>query len=158
MSYNYTIIVDSREQQPWNFKEHSVAVQKLDTGDYSIKGMENILCIERKKSVSEIAINITEKRFTNVIERMSKYPYAFMLLEFNLADVWSYPVGSDIPKRLWDKIRISPNFIMKHLLEFEIIHNISVIFCGNHSDAAQISLSIMNKVYELENKKNKYGL
>ena len=56
------IIVDTREQQPWSFDFNEIAVAKLDTGDYSVAGLEEILCIERKKSVSEIANNIVDKR------------------------------------------------------------------------------------------------
>ena len=47
---NIKIIVDTREQQPWDFEFHETAKAKLDTGDYSVEGLENILCIERKKA------------------------------------------------------------------------------------------------------------
>jgi ERCC4-type nuclease len=152
MAYNFTIIIDSREQQPWEFSHRTTAVQKLDTGDYSIEGLEDILCIERKKSVSEIANNITEKRFKDVIDRMSKYKYPYMLLEFDLDSILTYPVGSEIPRRMWNKIKISPNFIIKNLLEFQLLHNISIMFCGSASNAERISLSLMNRIYELERK------
>jgi len=150
MAYDYTIIIDTREQQPWEFSHHATAIKKLDTGDYSIEGMEDILCIERKKSVSEIANNVTEKRFKDVIDRMTPYKYSFMLFEFELEDILIYPVGSNVPKRMWDKIRISPNFILKNLIEFQLLHNIKIIFCGSSSNAEKMSLSIMNKVYEFE--------
>jgi ERCC4-type nuclease len=152
MAYNFTIIIDSREQQPWEFAHQTTAVQKLDTGDYSIEGLEDILCIERKKSVSEIANNITEKRFKDVIDRMSKYKYPYMLLEFDLDSILTYPVGSEIPRRMWNKIKISPNFIIKNLLEFQLLHNISIMFCGSASNAERMSLSLMNRIYELERK------
>lgn len=56
-----TILVDTREQTPWEFSHYSTAKQKLDTGDYTVSGLEDKLAIERKKSVGEIANNITEK-------------------------------------------------------------------------------------------------
>lgn len=153
MAYDYTIIVDTREQQPWEFAHHTTALKKLDTGDYSIEGMESILCIERKKSVSEIANNITEKRFKDVIDRMTQYKYSFMLFEFDLQDILIYPVGSNVPKRMWDKIKISPNFILKNLIEFQLLNNIKIIFCGSPSNAEKMSLSIMNKIYEFEQRR-----
>jgi len=58
---DFTIIVDTREQTPWTFDNYVVASQKLDTGDYSIQGLEHIFTIERKKSVSEIAIILVKK-------------------------------------------------------------------------------------------------
>ena len=77
-STDFTIIIDTREQQPWTFNNHTVANRKLDTGDYSIEGLENILCIERKKSASEFANNIVESRFKDVLMRMNQLKYSFI--------------------------------------------------------------------------------
>lgn len=145
---NFHIIVDSREQQPWSFENMVSSVAKLDTGDYSLKGMEEIFCIERKGSVSEFANNITEKRFKDVVERMNKIPHAFLLLEFNLEDVMIYPVGSNVPKRVWDKLKITPKFILKHLIELQLLHNIKILFCGDAENAEKMAISIMRKIYE----------
>jgi ERCC4-type nuclease len=147
---DFTIIIDTREQQPWSFDSYAKANTKLDTGDYSIQGFENIVAIERKKSVSEFANNITESRFTDVVMRMGEIKYSFLLLEFNLEDVLIYPVGSTVPKRMWDKIKISPAFILKNLLDLELKHNISVHFCGNSGNAEKLAETIFKKVYYLE--------
>jgi ERCC4-type nuclease len=151
--HDFTIIVDTREQQPWEFKEFAVAHTKLDTGDYSIEGMENVVAIERKKSVSEFANNITESRFTDVVMRMSELKYSFLLLEFNLQDVLIYPVGSNVPKKMWSKIRISPGFILKNLLDLELKYNISVHFCGDSDNAEKLAETILKKVYYIERSK-----
>jgi ERCC4-type nuclease len=147
---DFTIIVDTREQQPWTFTEYSVANKKLDTGDYSIEGLENLLGIERKKSISEFANNIVESRFKDVILRMSQLKYSFLLLEFDLEDILIYPRGSTVPKRMWDKIKISPAFIIKHILELQINHNIKIVFCGNAINAQKIAEHILKKVNYIE--------
>jgi ERCC4-type nuclease len=144
----FTIIVDTREQQPWEFGLHITAKKKLDTGDYSIEGLQHLLAIERKKSVSEIANNISESRFKDVLERLNKIPYKFMLFEFDLEDVYNFPVGSDIPKKLWDKIRISPKYLLKYITEVQLNYNIHVIYCGCAEDAEKMAVSIMKRVYE----------
>lgn len=36
----FKIIVDTREQQPWHFKHYATAVSKVDTGDYTVEGLE----------------------------------------------------------------------------------------------------------------------
>jgi ERCC4-type nuclease len=82
-SSDFTIIIDTREQHPWAFDNHVTAKRKLDTGDYSIEGLEDLLCIERKKSASEFANNIVESRFKDLIFRMSNIKYSFLLLEFD---------------------------------------------------------------------------
>lgn len=48
---DFTIIVDTREQQPWTFEEYVVANKKLDTGDYSIEGLQDFFAIERKRAL-----------------------------------------------------------------------------------------------------------
>lgn len=149
--HNFTIIVDTREQKPWDFPDHTTALKKLDTGDYSIQGLEHILCIERKRSVSEIANNITEARFKDVLSRMSKYRFPFILLEFDLQQIIDFPIGSDIPKNVWSKIKISPKYILKSVLEMSLLYNIYVIFCGSKENAEIYATSIMKKVYD------KYG-
>ena len=155
IDHNFQIIIDTREQQPWVFDNYAVSNEKLDTGDYSIKGFENILCIERKKSVSEIANNVTEKRFKDVVARMAKCKYSFLLLEFELDDILKYPVGSNVPKKMWDKLKVSPNYIIKHLVELQIFFDIKVLFCGGPSNAEKIALSIMKKVYEIDGQPKK---
>jgi len=147
---DFNIIIDTREQQAWEFPRHSTANKKLDTGDYSLAGMEEVLCIERKKSVSEIASNITEKRFEDVLERMTTYKYSYMIFEFSLTDVLMYPQGSEIPRHKWKYIRISPNFILKKLSEYMINYNIKIIFGDSPKNAQKIAMALMRRVYEIE--------
>lgn len=146
----FTIIIDTREQQPWSFDHYTVANKKLDAGDYSIEGLEEVLSIERKKSVNEIANNIVESRFKDAIARLAQHKYSFLLLEFDIGDVLQYPIGSSLPKRLWDKVKIKPAFIMKHILDWQVKHDIKVIFCGNSSDAEKVAEYILKKVHYLE--------
>lgn len=147
----FTVIIDTREQMPWEFGFHSTSKQKLDTGDYSIAGFESIFTIERKRSVSEIANNITESRFKDVLQRMGQIPHSFMLMEFDLEEIYQFPVGSDIPKKMWDKLRISGNYIMKYLVEAQLNYNIHILFCGDAENAERTAVSIMKRIYE------KYG-
>lgn len=148
MEDNFTVIIDTREQHPWEFKYHATAHRKLDTGDYSMEGYEDILCIERKHGMAEIANNIVEPRFKDVIERMSKYKYAFILIECDYDQMINYPIGSDVPQKLWKSIKITPQFIMRFLTELQIKHNIHVIFCGCPAWAQKTAISIMKRVKE----------
>lgn len=152
---NFHIVIDTREQHPWVFEHMEKSISKLDTGDYSLRGLENIFCIERKGSVSEFANNITEKRFKDVTDRLAHIKYAFLLLEFDLEDILIYPVGSTVPKKMWDKLRITPKFILKHINELQILYNIKVIFCGDASNAEKMALSLMRKIYELHGQPEK---
>jgi hypothetical protein len=59
--------------------------QKLDTGDYSLVGYEDILSIERKRNFSELWGNLAEKdRIEDEMSRMADIKYAYMIIETNL--------------------------------------------------------------------------
>lgn len=152
-SDDFTIIIDTREQTPWEFDNYTTAHQKLDTGDYSISGLEKIFAIERKKSVSEIANNVTESRFKDVLERLEKFQHKFILLEFTLNNVLDYPVGSTVPKKMWHTMKITGKYILKYLTEINIKYGIHTIYCGNRDNAEEMALSIMKRMVELYGKK-----
>ena len=84
----FLVVKDTREKDGWYFKEsdycQGMIDQKLDTGDYSVQGLEDVLCIERKGSVSEIANNIVDKRFDRELDRMKEFKYKFLILELQI--------------------------------------------------------------------------
>ena len=54
-------------------------VSTLHTGDYTLEGFEDVVCIERKACVSEIAMNLGKKKnaFNAEMERMKTSPFRF---------------------------------------------------------------------------------
>ena len=143
------IIQDTREKTPWAFAEdQDVIVCKLDVGDYSVEGLEYKLCVERKASVGELANNIGQKRFHREIDKMADYELKFLVLEFNVDDVLMYPVGSDIPKKVWGKLRINTKYIMKYLSDLQVHKGIHVVFAGDADNATYIGWNIMKRAYE----------
>lgn len=151
---DYTIIKDTREKEGYYFNPYEncrgVIDQKLDTGDYTIMGLEDKLCIERKASVAELAINLGKDkyRFMREIERMQNFPFKFIILEFSLEDLMNFPNGSDIPEEKWSSMRITNKYILKMLIEFQMYNNIHVLFCGNRKNAKLAVNSILKRVNE----------
>ena len=86
----YTVIKDTREQDGYTFESFTgrytsckgMVTKKLDTGDYSLEGLEEKLCIERKGRISELAINLgkDKARFMREIERMKDFQFKFLVL------------------------------------------------------------------------------
>jgi len=126
---NHKIIVDTREKTPWEF-ENSVS-RKLDVGDYSIEGYESILAVERKATTSEFARNINESRFLDVLDRLDSIRYGFIICEFTMDDVLSFPRNSGIPQKLWNTVRVHPNYILKCILEYQMRYNVNILMCGS---------------------------
>ena len=82
--------------------------------------------------------------------RLSQFKYSFLLLEFDLEDLLIYPIGSTVPKRMWDKVKITPSFLIKNIIELQLNHNIKVIFCGSAANAEKIAEFIFKKIHYIE--------
>ena len=149
----FTVIVDTREKEPWTFSDSSIVNgtvdAKLDTGDYGIEGLEDILCIERKRGVAEFAHNVFEKRFQDVIVRMADFSHKFILFEFSIEDLMAYPVNSGIPKAQWKYLKVKGPFMMSYVVNMQIKYGIHVIFCGDVVNAEIMAVNIMKKVVSL---------
>lgn len=151
----YMVVKDTREQDGYYFKEYTPCAgmieEKLDTGDYSIKGLEDKICIERKGCVEELAINLGSKKyaFLNEIERMSKIPHKFLVLEFSLEDLIKFPEETRIPIKNKASVKITGKYMLKCLVEFQIYNDIQVLFCGNKYSAFIAVNSILKRINEM---------
>jgi len=153
-NYKFDIIIDTREKVGlWEFQSSKIGEihrTKLDVGVYSIVGLEDILYIERKRNPAEFYSNITEKRFYKEFERGKDYKYKYMILEFDSSDIYFFPHNSDIPKKIWPKLKITPNYIFKQISEIQVNYGVSIIFAGNQDTASFMATNIMKRVYECE--------
>jgi hypothetical protein len=142
---DYKVLVDTQEKVGWwEFPNHERT--HLKTGDYTIAGYEDLLCLERKRTTGEIAINCSEARFTRELERMQAFKYKYLMFEFSMDDILRFPVGSTIPKNRWNKLRINSEYLMKFYIEVSVHYGIQVMFCGDRENAMIAATKIMNRV------------
>ena len=127
--------------------------EKLDTGDYSLRGYEELLAIERKGKISEFARNIVENRFERELERLEDFDYPFMLLEFDMKDVLDYPRSSKLPNSKRRLTKVTGGFILKRIIEFQIRYKTKILLCGE--EGWKVALSIFKRVVENESKKHR---
>jgi hypothetical protein len=87
------IIVDTREQTPWEFEDHPVSIQKLDVGDYSVIGLERLVAIERKR-LSEFYSCLTNdrERFEREILRGGEFLHQLHIIVE--ASLWQVMTGT----------------------------------------------------------------
>jgi ERCC4-type nuclease len=127
---NFTAIIDSREQKPLPLKfgesEIKTEVGTLYTGDYSIKGLERHVAIERK-SLDDLmgCIGKHRERFDKEIQRMLGYPVRALVVESTWREIESGLYRS----------KIHPNAAMGSLLGWVAL-GIPVLMSGNHVGAA----------------------
>lgn len=151
----FEVIIDTREQFPLAFsssKISNVVTKKLDTGDYSIVGLEDKLSIERKGSVTEFYGNVTQKRFWNEMERMKNYKYRFIVFEFSVSDVEMFPYNAKLPKSVLSKLKVSSAYLMKCIARLQTKYGIHVVFGGNRDNSTYLITNIMKEIHEIETK------
>jgi len=94
----FQIIIDTNEQAPWRFTGMSTVKgvplivdcvdQWIETGDYSIVGLEDRITIERK-SVSDLfgTVGGGRERFCRELDRMRTFEYSAVIVEGGWADI-----------------------------------------------------------------------
>jgi len=151
----YVILKDTREKTGWDFNsfDRCLAVRRwgLATGDYTARGLEKHLAIERKASTGELALNIGKelKRFEAEMERMSHFRWAYIICEFSIDDLMSFPENSGIPKKNWEFVRMNGGYMWKKISEFKEEYNVITLFCGNKEDAEERAMVLLDEVSEI---------
>lgn len=150
--YKYQVVRDTREKDDhgWIFPSNERCLgtveATLPTGDYTLEGYEKVFVIERKGSVAEFARNLVQKRFENELCRLDEFQFSYIVLEFELAQIVNFPIGSGIPESKWSHIKLTPQFLMQKVCELQLKHKARLIFagqCGKH-----IASSLFKRIIE----------
>ena len=100
------IIRDTREQRGWSFANITprpqVEVATLASGDYSIKGLEDKVAIERKSLIDLFGtVGRGRDRFERELERLAKMRFAVVVIEADLHIIATRPPArSQLPPKV----------------------------------------------------------
>ena len=107
---------------------------------YTMKGFEDVLCIEKKSNIKEVLINICRGdrvRFKKFLERMSKFKYKYFIIEDSPDRVAK--VLRSIPD-----CRMSPRTFYFWIANIVVDYGIPVIFTGHQPD---VSKAMVNEIF-----------
>jgi ERCC4-type nuclease len=144
----YKIIRDTREKKGhgWYFRATAYCdgmdCKKLDTGDYSIEGYEDMIMIERK-SIPDLWNSLMQgrERFYREMDRALKIPARYLIIEGTLKDV-----QKGMPKRY---TRVRGETILANLISLEQKYGIHVIFTDKDHRIAQAHVRLLlKKLYQ----------
>jgi hypothetical protein len=124
------VVVDSREQAPYHFqgvradaKGFKVpiivrtVVKGLETGDYSIVGLENRITIERKSLADAYGtFGDGRERFERELERMRSYEYSAVVIEAG----WEHALNYVPPIRPVPKKRFTSKHFFRSVLAWDV--------------------------------------
>lgn len=125
-----TILVDTREQTPFDMTEFGFRSEPatLKTGDYTIKGLEDRITVERKSLPDLLGcIGKGRKRFEKELVRM---------LDFNSRAVVVSASESEIEAGNYQYSRLTPKQVIGSYTGW-MVWNIPFIFADDHTKAAK---------------------
>lgn len=141
----FVLICDTREQTPLFMpkppKGLIIVRDTLPYGDYSIKGFENLIAIERK-TVQDLWTSLTSdaKRFKAELEELAKYERRYILIEGVESEFLSWQ-----PDR-----KIHPNTIRMALASIEAKGGIPVHQAESREMAERWVLDLFIKYFEFK--------
>lgn len=142
------IIQDSQEKIPFDFSFYNVEVEvkKIPTADYTVQGFEDIVLVERKASVDEIAANFTFKKdaWWREMKRMSEAKFKYVICEFPFQDVLDYPKSS----KASHKIKMNGIVISQSINKCIANYGVEFIFCDTKQQAENKTYEILKDVYD----------
>ena len=111
----FTLIVDTREQLPYDFKSvvtpvlpFDITTATLRTGDYSALGYEISGVTSDRKSLADAlnSFGADRERFEAVIARMAEFDYAAVVIEAGWDEIFQVASGNAVIERASiDKIK-----------------------------------------------------
>jgi ERCC4-type nuclease len=122
--HEFVLVVDTREQNPLctAVKGLTVCRDTLRDGDYSVKGFENRVTIERKQT-SDFFSYIGKERNKTIIklERLREFDFAALIIEASLDDLMAPQEFS----------QVSPEVVRQFLVSVNVRYGIHV-FCDRN--------------------------
>jgi ERCC4-type nuclease len=145
----YTVAVDSREQLAYAWDGVTCQTTTLVAGDYSIIGMERVVCVERKSFADWYGCLTTgRERFENSLHRLAAVRYPLVVIEASMEDFlkpYTYAARGGIVES-----KLPPLVCQNSLLSWQGRYRIPMLLCGERSVASRMTLQHLDVVWRLE--------
>ena len=125
-----TIIVDTREQEPYLFDPRLAATVRraLPAGDYSVSGLEATVAVERKSLDDFVSTVIHNRaRFRKELRKLAEYRAACVVVEAGVLDVLLHRYRGEA----------HPNAVLGNALSIILDFRVPLFFCSSRQAACQ---------------------
>lgn len=138
------IWADQREKTPYTFKKYLfrgvveiVEIKLLQTGDYTMPGYEDLICVERKNP-SDICSCIFAKRFKAELERMRTYKESHIVIDSTIEHLAEYPRW--MPHNVQSRIKVDGALVLRQIMEYQAEYPTRWHFAGDKGEAWTVGL------------------
>lgn len=130
---NVVALVDTREQAPLDLSPLRAEPASLPTGDYSVRGLEHVVAIERKSLPDLLACVGRERdRFEREVQRLLAYPVRALVVEATWLDIEAGGWRGDV----------KPQAALGSLLGW-IAAGLPVVMAGDHERAGRYAARLL---------------
>lgn len=131
------VIIDSREQKPYEFSDS--VVKKLDTGDYSLAGFEDLISIERKSLTDFLGcVGRHRNRFERELKRLRGYKCRAVIIEATLKKLTDGKFG---------RSKITAAQALMSIASWRARYGIDFLYVGNWKQGNDECRRILEKFY-----------
>jgi len=136
---DFVIVIDTREQEPYRFAGENVIFNKLESGDYSVKGFEDKIAIERK-SHGDFLHSITHRRtqFMNEMARMKPYKVKVIVIE---TDYFMLEKGA------YQYAHVNPEATIGSIVKIVTDFGVSVMTLSNRKSSESFTLKMLKRAF-----------
>lgn len=122
-------ICDTREQKPLDLAPLKVERATLPTADYSVKGLEHFVCVERKTLQDFIGcIGYGRERFDREMQRILSHPARMMIIEGSMSQIALKQYRGET----------APNSVIGSILGW-MASGIPILFAGSHEESGRMT-------------------
>ena len=128
------IIIDTREQRPYEFTGFKLLHTKLEAGDYSIEGYDSRVAVERK-SLSDAygCVGAGRERFERCLQRLGQVERPAIVIEASLDGFCTPP----------ERTRITPRQAVNSFISWSCQYRIPVFWAENREYAERVTLNYL---------------
>lgn len=147
------VLRDDREKRPWT-TGFTTEVKRLNVGDYTVKGYEDKIAIEKKSGLVELLTDLSvgyRNTFIRYLKKLSKYQVKVMIVEDNF-DICAINGAMKIMQRKSNGAsQLTANTLYYWVAEITAGYGIPVIFAGKSVSriVENVILGSVRKVTEL---------
>ena len=147
--HSFTVAVDTREQLPYELEGVECVKATLETGDYSVVGLESLVAVERK-SFADFYLCLTEGRlrFESCLHRLAAIRYPLVVVEASMSDLLK-PFIYVAPGGKRTRSRLGPVVAQNSLLSWQARFRIPMLLCGDRKGAARMTLQHLSLVTDM---------
>ena len=143
MTDEFIVVCDTREKKPYTFSRIETVSEAMKTGDYSVKGYEDVFAVERK-SLPDFLKSITwdRDRFKREINRGNELLAFVVIVECYYGDITSWNYDRDV----------HPNSVTATVNKWEEYNNVKFVWGGDRERSEKETLEQLQTWYKAYNK------